>query len=356
MEPAALIPSPDVLPLPAIWFHVLSLATLVLHLLVMNAMLGGSIIALFSEFTRLHDGGAASVHREISRKLPFAIAFTVNLGVPPLLFLQVLYGHFIYVSSVLMAVYWVSVFVLVMAAYYLAYVYDLKFATLGSWRWFCLWLAVALMLSVGFIFSNNMTLMLRPAAWMDYFANPGGTWLNLSEPSLVPRYLHFVIASLAVGGLALACLGAWWQKRGREGAKAWQTLGLKWFTRATLVQLAGGLWFLFSLPEEVRDLFWGGERWHTMLLGAGVALALLALILAYAGKVWSALWVVTGTVVLMVIQRDLVREAYLQPYFSLESLPVRIQWSPAALFAVSLVIGGALVVMMLKWAADAGKE
>ncbi len=41
--------------------------------------------------------------------LPLVIAFAVNFGVAPLLFLQVLYGHFIYTSSILMGIFWISI-------------------------------------------------------------------------------------------------------------------------------------------------------------------------------------------------------------------------------------------------------
>ena len=46
MNPAALIPTPDVLPVPWGWFQVLLLLTLFLHILLMNVMLGTAVIAL----------------------------------------------------------------------------------------------------------------------------------------------------------------------------------------------------------------------------------------------------------------------------------------------------------------------
>ena len=199
MDPALLIPQPETIPVPYGWFQALLILTFVLHLLVMNTMLGSSIIALITEFGSSEAPPRTS--RDISAKLPTTIAFTVNFGVAPLLFLQVLYGHFMYTSSVLMAVYWLSVIGLLIIAYYCAYLYNFKFEALGGSRVVFIALASVLLLAIAFFFTNNMTLMQLPESWPRYFANPGGTLLNLDDPTLWPRYLHFVVASVAVAGL-----------------------------------------------------------------------------------------------------------------------------------------------------------
>lgn len=156
MDPGALVPTAEAIPVPAGWFQVLLLGTFVLHILFMNAMLGGGVIALVHALLPSGPATQPGPDHAIAKKLPYTIALAVNLGVAPLLFLQVLYGHFIYASSVLMAVWWVSVFLLVMAAYYAAYIYDFKFEALHKARWLVIGLAVACLLAVGFIFTNNM--------------------------------------------------------------------------------------------------------------------------------------------------------------------------------------------------------
>jgi hypothetical protein len=45
----------------------------------------------------------------VSHRLPTVMALLINLGVPPLLFAQVLYGRALYTSSVLIGAYWISV-------------------------------------------------------------------------------------------------------------------------------------------------------------------------------------------------------------------------------------------------------
>jgi hypothetical protein len=107
---------------------VLLIITLFLHIILMNVMLGTGIIALVNHFRRGSD--SEPLTREIAGKLPFAIAFTVNFGITPLLFVQVLHGHFFYTSSVLMANFWLFVIAFLISGYYMAYIYDYKYDAL----------------------------------------------------------------------------------------------------------------------------------------------------------------------------------------------------------------------------------
>ena len=68
--------------------------------------------------------------------------------------------------------------------------------------------AVVLTAAVAFIYSNNFTLMLAPGRWLELNQrSAAGLNLNLAEPTLLPRFLHFVLAALAVSGLMLTVLG-----------------------------------------------------------------------------------------------------------------------------------------------------
>ena len=145
----ASIPVPDSIPVHFGWLNFFFILTFVLHLLFMNAMLGCGIIAL----VRSLRGGQQDlfIAKEISLKLPYTIAFTVNMGVAPLLFIQVLYGSFIYTSSVLMAWYWLSIIGIIIIAYYSAYIFDFKFDTLGATRSIFIGVCVLLMLLVALV-------------------------------------------------------------------------------------------------------------------------------------------------------------------------------------------------------------
>jgi hypothetical protein len=204
MDPTRLIPQALPIPVDWGWFYLFQVLTFIIHILVMNVMLGAAIIALVHHLRGKRETDPLT--KTVSVKLPFTIAFAVNFGVAPLLFMQVLYGQFLYTSSVLMAVYWLAVVGLVIAAYGSAYIYDFRYTSLGGLKTVFIGLTALCLLATAFIFTNNMTLMLSPEAWSEYFDNPGGPILNLSDPTVLPRYLHIVASSTALGGLALALL------------------------------------------------------------------------------------------------------------------------------------------------------
>ncbi|MCW9049833.1 MAG: hypothetical protein OQK50_05830 [Deltaproteobacteria bacterium] len=354
MNPATLIPTPDAIPVPWGWFYILLMLTFLLHILVMNAMLGGGIIALISSFR----GGEQNtlLSKEFGYKWPYTIAFAVNMGVAPLLFVQVLYGQFIYSSSILMAVWWFSIFGLLILAYYAAYIYDFKFEALGSLRIFVLEFSVLILLFVGFLFSNNMTLMLQPEKWQAYFTGGSGTLLNLSDPSLIPRYLHFVVGSVAVAGLFLALVGHYRFTKSSVDRDALISKGMGYFTYATVIQIFIGIWFLIALPKNIMMVFMGGSGYGTILLLIGIVLAFAALYFGYKQQVAMASVITLITLVIMIFMRDLVRIAYLKPYFQLSDLTVQPEYSPMIFFLVVFAIGLALIGYMLKLAFGCRKE
>jgi hypothetical protein len=348
MNPTTLIPMPDAIPVHWGWLNFFLMFTFTLHLLCMNAMLGLGIIALFNSFIPTPD--AVATNRQISTKLPYTIAFTVNMGVAPLLFIQVLYGPFIYTSSVLMAVYWISIVLIMLLAYYSAYLYDFTFETLGPRRLIFIAVSVILLLVVAFFFCNNMTLMLLPTEWFRYFASPDGTLLNLSDPTLIPRYLHFVASAVAVGGLFLAMV--WKIKGNRSNTPCLRNIkqSMRWFNYATLSQFIIGSWFLMRLPENISGLFMGHHAYATMLFIIGIIGTILALILGFKNKVWPCTVAAVITIVVMVLMRDQLRLAYLKPYFHPSMLETAPQYGPFFLFLISLVIGMLVIGFMLKLA------
>jgi len=318
----------------------------------MNAMLGTGIIALVKSLKGTRQD--LPIAKEISLKLPYTIAFTINMGVAPLLFIQVLYGNFIYTSSVLMGWYWLLIIGILIIAYYSAYLFDFKFDTLGFARSIFIAVCVILMLLVAFLFTSNITLMLTPEKWARYFSNAGGTILNLSEPTLIPRYFHFVCASIAVGGLFLAIVGKIKVKikagKVNDNFKEMISSGMKWFSYATLVQVIIGFWFAVLLPNDIILLFLGGSISATLLLLCGLTGAGTALFFGFKKQVWPSTGAVVFTIIVMVLIRDMVRTAYLKPYFALSDIKVEPQYSPMILFIVTLIIGIGLIGYMLKLA------
>ena len=184
-----LIPVFDPNPLPApYWvFKLLLIVTFFLHILAMNFMLGGAVLALMSKWPsrRYEDGNR--VFFDIAKKLPVFLPATISLGIAPLLFVQVLYGQFFYTSSIVMAWPWFLVLVLLTLAYYGFYFVSFHSRQHPGRAGVVMLVSVILVSIIGFVYSNNLTLSQVPARWgAKYFASPSGWHLNLSEPTLIP--------------------------------------------------------------------------------------------------------------------------------------------------------------------------
>lgn len=357
MDPKSLIPAAEAIPVPWGWFELLSLATFALHLLFMNTVLGSGVIALVNHLR----GTGEAVNRDLSRRLPTVLALTVNLGVPPLLFMQVLYGQYLYTSSVLMAWFWLSVVGTVMSAYSLLYAWDFTFDVLPrGGRVLVLGVAVGLLLATAFIYVNNMTLMLRPEAWTAYFQNPDGTILNTADPTFWPRFLHFLLAALAVGGLFVAVSAH--LSAGKpsgmtpEQAEAAKALGLRWFTRATMAAMAAGAWWLMALKTEIMLGFMGQNLPATILFLAALSLAVAALVAGVRGQAVPAAWLTAATVLAMAGVRAFLRAFTLAPYSRVSDLPVTGEYSPLVLFLATFAVGLAALGYMIRLYLRAGKE
>src|SRR5579872_4074409 len=94
-------PAVDPIPLPApIWLlKLLHIVTLSLHFVAVEMLLGGLLLAaVLSLFRRSEAAHVAA--RAIARRLSVVMTYVINLGVPPLLFAQVLYGRALYTSTV----------------------------------------------------------------------------------------------------------------------------------------------------------------------------------------------------------------------------------------------------------------
>ena len=345
MDAASLIPSPDTLQVHWFWLQLLLTLTTFLHFVAMNIMLGTGFIAFSSPFWRGSDVMPLNAH--IARTLPYSLAFTINLGVAPLLFLQVLYGQFFYTSSILMAVYWLAIIGLLIASYYAAYVYRLRKDKGGLGRLY-IGVSILLLLGVTFLFNNNISIMQMPEVWTHYFSDRTGWLLNFKDRSLVPRFLHFVASAVAMGGLAIAFYFEILKRRGATDGDAWIKLGCRWFTVASIINFGLGFWFLGSLPPGAHDPATLSGKIFFILVVGSIATIIPAMAAAQTGRIFSATAWALVTVLLMTLSRDILRLTYLKPYFSLLDLPKALQYSPFVVFLFAFAGAVYIVVWMLK--------
>jgi len=347
-----LIPQPDALQVSWGWFQVLLTVTFTAHILLMNAMFGGAVVVLLGAWRR--GGPGAPVARDTAGRVPTLVALTVNAGVAPLLFLQVLYGHLFYTSSILMARWWLAIIPVLIVGYYAAYGVHYRYDTSLRPVWSLL--SVGLLLYVSFMFANNNTLALTPGRWTAGFEDPSGTWLNLGEPTLWPRWLHMMVGAVAVGGLFAALIQDGRVRQGITKALPARDWALRFFTHGSLIQMLIGLWWLMALREDVMRRFMGGSLIGSGLLIAGIAAGVWAVVLGFQKKVRSAAGWLVVTVAIMALMREVVRFAYLDGVFHPGQLAVVTQVSPLILFLATFAAGIGCVVYMLKLAARAGKE
>jgi hypothetical protein len=365
-QPNIPIPAADPMPLPGpLWLlKTLLLVVFFLHVLFMNCTLAGGLTAVFNAIRGRSERHPLSrrLSADLGRALPVFVAFTVTLGVAALLFVQVLYGNLLYTSSILVGVYWFSVILLVILGYYGYYYFSAhsgEKATIESI--IVLSLAVICFLAIGFIFTNNMSLMWSPQKWLAmYRARPSGAHLNLGDPSVVPRYLHTIVGAFGVFTAALAHYGTLRFKKDREYGSWLVRRASVVFAGTTVLQFLIGMWFLMSLPRNVALIFFRdgvGVTVFGVALLATLAATILLLIGGTAKEpsplIHAGFGMVLITVALMVVMRDMVRTAYLQPYFQLSRLQVSPQTGIIIVFLLTFVGGLATLVWMLRKVAQA---
>jgi hypothetical protein len=357
------IPVPDLdpvsLPAPVWLLKALLLLTFFLHVIPMNMALGGGFVAAITDWIghRRNNEYHLSLARSLARILPIVIAFAITLGVAPLLFIQVLYGQFFYTSSVLLAWPWLSVIVLLILSYYGFYLYSFRWEQLQGKRLVIVLASAVLLAAIGFLYTNNLVLMLTPGKWAAmYFQDPHGAHLNLSDPAVVPRFLHFFTASFAVAGLLALVLGL--MKRRQDSAYSrWAVrYGVLWFIAATLVQLVIGSWFFLSLPHAVSVVFMGGDAFATAVFAIALVCAFASLVMMFIGlassnpawKLTTGIVLIALTIICMVIIRDFVRSAYLERYFDATRFSVQPQTGVIVLFFLLLVGGLGVIGYMIR--------
>ncbi len=354
MNPLSLIPTPDSIPAPAWIFLALDIFLFTIHILLINMALGSILIILFRGLGGGRGSQRVSANDGAARKIPSLFALGINFGVAPLLFMQVIYGHLFYSSSVLMAVYWILIIPFLIVAYYGAYIFANKSGTRPLLARGSLWAAAFIVLSIGLMFVNNMTLMLQPEKWTVYFENRGGIFLNFSDSTLIPRYLHFVTASVAVGGLFMAFLAKRQAGKGITGAGGNRDTGLKIYGYATVVQILIGMWFLITIPTDYLLYFMGRDPFSTIVFLMGLTGALGSAAAAFAIRLHTTGILFAITIAAMILTRHNLRTVYLNGKFSLNTLHLNPQYGVMALFVGILIFGILAVIFMVKVSSSAG--
>ncbi len=344
----SLIPSfdPQGLPAPVGLLLALKVFGFWLHLVFMGLWFAGFPVGLLLQLRQ----DTAPLGARLLKTMPVWIAFGVNAGVVPLLFLQVLYPGLFYTSSILQAWWWFAVIPLVMMAYYGTYLYALHGLKEDPrpWTRWVGWGSALLFLFLGVMFASTLTLTVHPEAWVDFAGNMKGgafqgTWLYGSF-EVVERYLMvFALGLLSVAAFFVVDT-RWLAPSGDRAVRARPVvLGLV---------LAGSLVFLLaSLPYLVRIRPYLPPVWHGAIGGLMVLTFAFGTVYAFLGSSNVAVGFVLFQLLNLLanaVARQVVQHHELIRYVDLTSVPVRFQFSPLLLFGGTLLVGLLAVFWMLK--------
>jgi hypothetical protein len=193
-------------------YLVLYVVTLSVHVVFMNYCLAGSLYLTWKLRTAKADV-AAGVLRDW---LPFALGAAITAGVAPLLFLQILYKREFYTANLLLLHRWMSILLVLMAAFYLCYI--LKTAALQRrppGRQALVAAAVFACIGfTGFTWTENHVLSLQSQeVWSTHYAQ-GLMWYR--DAQLWPRFGLWFFGSWPI----MAALLSWQLRAQPDGTAA----------------------------------------------------------------------------------------------------------------------------------------
>jgi hypothetical protein len=363
-------PAVDPIPLPApVWLlKLLHIVTLALHFVAVEMLLGGLLLAILLSLFRKSPHSLVTA-RALARRLTIVMTYVINLGVPPLLFAQVLYGRALYTSSVLIGLYWIAIVPTLMLLYWLLYKFSARLDT-GKSSWWVGLIAWLLAGGVARMLSTNMTLMLRPEAWRTMYSASGmGAYLPTDDPTLTPRWLLMMAGGLLIGGLWLIYLA------GRstftaEEKKFAAGLGGKVAAAFGLVYLAAGWWAASVQPGVVKAGL-AGQCLYPAYRFAGfagygwIALVVLAVLvgaIAGFGKItpgrlgWAGVLAAVLLEIMFTVYRDGVRDVtLLSKGYDVWDRAVVTNWGVVGLFLGLFVAGLGVIGWLVSVVARAQK-
>ena len=355
-------PSLEVVPVDPILQSVLIVVSLI-HLVLMNLVVGGTPIMvtteLLGEWTQ-----AKEFYRKLTRQLahilPWTMIIGMVVGILPLLLVQVTYGPFVSgamnsMGSGGLVLVGITILALVGVSFYKNWPSWLP-NTL-TYRVVVGGLSSGLLGVTAFGFVTINVLMMNPDQWQMVRQGGMGEWGTLA--SVTPRFLHFMLASVAGVGMGLVIYGIALRVNEattgidpNEGFPIWVTrYGVSWMLGGTLPQMVIGPWVLLSLPDHVRVALLSGSNLASILFFVSVICALVSLVLLNAAlmvpgyRVFSIGGVIglMITVALMVVIRDRVRWYGLIEYVESPAVAADAQWGlliPLLGWAVVFIIIG----------------
>lgn len=372
---AASVAVPDysgtALPGPAWFIEALLMLTFWVHMLFVMATLGSVLVVFVRSWSFLVNRQVLSIiDRRMIRAIPPVLSMTITTGIAPLLFVQTLYGHYSYSSNIFLGYFWLGSLVLLLAGFICLYFVG------WLWQWKISLPALLVLpvcfVGIAYINTNNAILTIQPEHWIEFHRNL--SYLHVSDPVTVPRFLHNLTYAIIVGGLFLVwtastcrdiIVGNTVSERlscGHATAKSSQMTGYL-IHLAGIVSLAAlSIWYYLSLPTELQDwLFGSGQRNPVLSKFISVWFGIIGLLLINGVVALvrpdDRKWLGTGTVLsavlvaAMVVVREYIRRWYLAREvaggFSIDNWQVAAQNSAIAVFLGSFILALIMILIML---------
>lgn len=326
-------------PVPVEIFFVLKVIGFFLHILFMTVWVVGIPVSIaLYKYKR-------KVSERLFKVMPFVMAFGLNAGVVPLLFIQTIYPKFFYTATILQGWFWFLIIPLLIIAYYAVYLaYYNKYPIL------CSLIAFVLLTGIGLIFSSVMSSFTKSPQWFEniFLATTGngavyGSYLNLSAEAL---WRYVLIAGMGFGTLvSLLGVDKEFFSKDEEYNKQIRDIIPVLCIVGVLLYAVGGITY--------RDFIFG--KLHTLwfiLTGASVIIYLLLTFfyIKSPSKKMVLLVLMSHIMVLAtnVISRQIVQFNQIKQWFDISNIPVVNEWGGFYLFAITFVLGIGVLIWIAK--------
>ncbi len=310
------------LPINVTFLHIVLVFVFLLHILFVNFMVAGTTFAFIFQVIGLFKKKYDKLAYEISSTVTVNKSLAIVLGVGPLLAINLGYTLYFYSSTALTGIAWLMVIPLVTLAFLLTYLHKYTWEKLENHKLFSIaigFTSTVLFWLIPFIFLANVNLMLFPSQW----PKVSGFLSSLLIPNVIPRYFHFMTATMAVTSL----FAVGWFGRKKYNLKE----NLAGFTKAEIKKLFYSIAFIttcfqfFIGPLTLLTLPVHGISLNVYLFFIfGLLFAILFMILvwrelrsekALLGKhFWGIIILLTVTVICMGFGRHEYRERAVTPH------------------------------------------
>ena len=351
-----------------LWFVLFfKIVGFILHAVLMNLWLAGLPAAALCYFSWSEN--ARRWAKRFFKQLPVIMAFGINFGIVPLLFIQVLFYKPFYTSTVLMAWQWLLVLLWLMISYYCVYIVafavkqeDGGVSSERRVRVFSM-IAVACLFIAGITMTTGLTYMASPELWLTGWQKTqiGGAVYGTVTPThnwavLCRWCAMFGIAMITT--VVWAMIDAFWFVKDNPASsdsteeqnaayRAWilKFAGYVGIIGAAIATVSYNYYLMKVIPANVYAALRISPYIYLTGLSAGVFLIPVILIsftkILPNKKIMAAVTFLAqiGAIAVYSIVRQWIQYLEISSWLDVAKIPTATQWSPMIAFLAVFVVG-----------------